>query len=39
MTVTSTVEAGPQDLQGDAKKAGLVQFQEEAKREACCCHL
>lgn len=33
------MEAGPQDLQRDAKKAGLNRFKEEAKREACCCHL
>lgn len=26
VTATSTVEAEAQDLQGDAKKAGLVQF-------------
>lgn len=39
VTATSTVKAGPQDLQGDAKKAGLNQFKEEAKREDCCCHL
>lgn len=25
-TATSMVEAGPQDIRGDAKRAGLVQF-------------